>query len=150
MNREYLEKKENKKEIEEKQKLMKEIKKDYNANEVNSTWIIANEVVGLISYGCLFGGPILMPIGAIGLAGTSYISYKQFKSDCTEYFEQYKAHYEEYKYYSLYNFINCVLLGIEYFENYLICLEDKPHQMLLMLFKIIRRIWNKIFKLQKV
>ena len=125
INREYIEKNEKKKEIEEKQKLMNEIKKDYNANEVNSTWIVANEVVGLISYGCLFGGPILMPIGAIGLAGTSYISYKQFKSDCTEYFEQYKAHYEEYKYYSLYNFINCVLLGIEYFENYLICLEDK-------------------------
>ena len=59
------------------------------------------------------------------MVGTSYVSYKQFEKDCTEYFEQYKKHYEEFKYYSLYNFINCIILGIDYLENYIVCLEDK-------------------------
>lgn len=125
MNRNYLEHIENKKEIEHKKIINKEIKKDYNANEVGSGWIIANEVAGTVSYACLFGGPVLMAIGAIGLTATSIVSYQQFKKDCTEYFEQYKKHYEEYKYFSLYNFIVSLLMGIEYLESYIISLEDK-------------------------
>ena len=124
MNRQFLEEAENKDEKEKKEELTKEIRKDYQSNEVNSAWIVANEVAGLVSYACLFGGPILMSIGVVGLAGTSLISYKQFKTDCTEYFNQYKQHYEEYKYYSIYNFINSIFLGIAYFENYLINLND--------------------------
>ena len=104
--------------------LVNEIKKDYSANEVNSTWIVSNEIAGLVSFSFLFGGPILMTVGAIGVAGTSYISYKQFKTDCTEYFEQYKKHYDEYKYLSLYNFIYSVTLIIRYLEKYIIDLAD--------------------------
>ena len=98
---------------------MNQIKKDYNENEVNSTWIISNELVGIASFALLFGGPVLFSIGAVGVIGTSYISYNLFKKDCTEYFEQYKKHYEEYKYYSLYNFIISVLEGIVYMKEYI-------------------------------
>ena len=120
MNRKFIEKNENK----EKEGLINEIRKDYHANEVKSTWIVSNEIAGYVSYSFLFGGPVLFTIGAIGLAGTSYISYKQFKTDCTEYFEQYKKHYEEYKYLSLYNFINSVVFIIRYLEEYIIKLEN--------------------------
>ena len=40
MNRKFIEKNENK----EKEGLMNEIRKDYHANEVNSTWIVSNEI----------------------------------------------------------------------------------------------------------
>lgn len=119
INEKYFEKKEAEKENKEKENLVNEIRKDYHEKEVNSTWIVANEVVGGISYICMFGGPIGIAIGGAGLVGTSYVSYKQFKKDCTEYFEQYKKHYEENKYYSLLNFIISIQKGIEYFRNYL-------------------------------
>ena len=125
INREYFEKIESEKEKKKQEKLVNEVQKDCIANEVSSSWIVANEVAGYVSYICLFGGPVLLPIGAIGVVGTSYVSYKQFEKDCTEYFEQYKKHYEEFKYYSLYHFINCIILGIDYLENYIVCLEDK-------------------------
>ena len=124
INREYLEKMKSQKNNIDKENVLNEINQGCNANEVKSSWIIANEVAGYVSYICLFGGPILLPIGAIGVASTSYISYKQFEKDCTEYFEQYKNHYEEYKYYTLYHFINCILLGIGYLENYIVSSED--------------------------
>jgi len=119
INREFIEKVENKKDISKKEVVMNQIKKDYNENEVNSTWIISNEVIGAVSFAFLFGGPVLFSIGAIGVVGTSYISYNLFKKDCTEYFEQYKKHYEEYKYQSLYNFIISVLNGIVYMKEYI-------------------------------
>jgi hypothetical protein len=125
LNREQIEKMDNKDNFAKKQDLIKDIRKEYNANEVNSGWIIGNEVVGAICFGCLFGGPILLPIGAVGLAGSSYISFKTFKDDCTEYFEQYKKHYEEYKYYSIFNFINSIKLGMIYMEKYIISLDDQ-------------------------
>ena len=123
MTRQYNEKKENEK----KEGIVNEIKKDYNANEVNSTWIVSNEIAGLVCFSFLFGGPVLMAIGAAGVVGTSYVSYKQFKADCTEYFEQYKKHYEEYKYNSLFNFINSVLYAIRYLEDYIIKLDDNDN-----------------------
>ena len=125
LNREQIEKMDNKDNFAKKQDLIKDIRKEYNANEVSSGWIIGNEVVGAICFGCLFGGPILLPIGAVGLAGSSYISFKTFKDDCTEYFEQYKKHYEEYKYYSIFNFINSIKLGMIYMEKYIISLDDQ-------------------------
>ena len=125
INREYLENLENKKENEKREEVQNEIIKDYKANEVHSGWILANEAFGGVSFICLFGGPVLMSLGAIGLSASSIASYNQFKKDCTEYFEQYKKHYEEYKYYSLYNFIVSMLLGINYLETYIASLEDK-------------------------
>ena len=50
MNRKYIEKSENEK----KEGLVNEIKKDYSANEVNSTWIVSNEIAGLVSFSFLF------------------------------------------------------------------------------------------------
>ena len=125
MTREYMEKLEASKKKEGENAITDKIEKDINANEVNSTWILANEAAGYMSYICLFGGPVLLPIGIIGMAGTSYVSYKQFKKDCTEYLEQYKKNYEEFKYCSLYNFICSIILGIEYLETYIVCCEDK-------------------------
>lgn len=123
INEKYFEQEETKKENEEKKKLLNEIRRDYHENEVKSTWIFANELVGEISYICLFGGPIAITIGGLGIVGTSFISYKQFKKDCTEYFEQYKQHYEENKYYSLLNFVISIQKGIEFFRNYLEALK---------------------------
>ena len=125
LNREQAEKNEDKNDSLKKEDLIKDIRKEYNANEVKSGWIVANEVAGSLFFGCLFGGPVLLPIGIAGFAGTSYLSYKIFKDDCTEYFEQYKKHYEEYKYYSIFNFINSILLGMIYMERYIIGLDDQ-------------------------
>ena len=133
MNRKFIEKNENK----EKEGLINEIRKDYHANEVKSTWIVSNEIAGYVSYSFLFGGPILFTIGAVGLAGTSYISYKQFKTDCTEYFEQYKKHYEEYKYLSLYNFINSVVFIIRYLEEYIIKLLPFYYKQIVIIIKFL-------------
>ena len=72
-------------------KKIHEIKKNYHESEVSSTWILANEAIGYISYICLFGGPIGICLGSIGVVGTSIVSYQQFKKDCTEYFEEYKG-----------------------------------------------------------
>ena len=125
MTREYMEKLEASKKKDKNEQITDKIEKDIYANEVNSTWIFANEAAGFVSYLCLFGGPVLFPIGLIGVAGTSYVSYQQFKTDCTEYLEQYKKNYEEFKYHSLYNFICSIILGIEYLETYIVCSEDK-------------------------
>jgi predicted GTPase len=119
INNNYYKNKEIEKENKEKNDVVNEIRKDYHEKEVNSTWIVANEIVGGISYVCMFGGPIGLALGGAGVIGTSYISYNQFKKDCTEYFEQYKKHYEENKYYSLLNFIISTQRGIEFFKNYL-------------------------------
>jgi len=125
INSEYLEKKEIERINYQKKDINNEINKDCIANEVSSSWIFANEAVGYVSFICLFGGPVLMPIGAIGTIATSVTSYQQFKTDCKEYFEQYKKHFEDYKYYSLFNFINSIIYGIEYFENYIMSFENK-------------------------
>ena len=58
INQNYFEKKEIEKENKEKESLVKEIKQNYNETEVNSFWIFTNEAVGVISFACLFGGPI--------------------------------------------------------------------------------------------
>lgn len=128
INERYFEKKENEKENEEKKALVNEIRKDYHENEVKSTWIVANEIAGGISYICMFGGPMGIVLGGAGVIGSSYISYKQFKKDCTEYFEQYKKHYEDFKYYSLLNFIISIQKGIEFFKNYLENLKKDKKQ----------------------
>ena len=77
-----------------------------------------NAQASLLSYICLFGGPIGICLGSIGVVSTSIISYQQFKKDCTEYFEEYKKSFEENKYLSLYSFITSTLMGIQFFENY--------------------------------
>lgn len=79
INQNYFEKKEIEKENKEKESLVKEIRQNYNETEVNSFWIFTNEAVGVISFVCLFGGPIALTIGGAGLIGTSYVSYKQFQ-----------------------------------------------------------------------
>ena len=108
-----------------KKELIKEIRKDYHETEVSSAAIVANEVIGVVSYICLFGGPIGMTIGGVGIVGTSYISFNQFKKDCTEYFEQYKKHYEENKYLSLLNYVVSVQKGIQYFKAYVDNMENE-------------------------
>jgi len=128
INQNYYEKKEIEKENKEKENLVNEIRKNYHKTEVNSTWIFTNEVMGIISYACLFGGPIGLTLGGAGLIGTSYVSYQQFKKDCTEYFEQYKKCYEENKYYSLLNFIISIQKGIEFFRKYLEDLKNDNNQ----------------------
>jgi hypothetical protein len=128
INQNYFEKKEIEKENKEKESLVKEIRNNYHETEVNSAWILTNEAVGVVSFACLFGGPIALTIGGAGLIGTSYVSYKQFKKDCTEYFEQYKKCYEENKYYSLLNFIISIQKGIEYFRKYLEDLKNNNNQ----------------------
>ena len=130
INQNYFEKKEIEKENKVKESLVNEIRNNYHETEVNSTWIFTNEVVGAISFGCLFGGPIGIAIGGAGLIGTSYISYNQFKKDCTEYFEQYKKYYEENKYYSLLNFIISIQKGIEFFRKYLEDLKNNNNQVI--------------------
>jgi hypothetical protein len=129
INQNYFEKKEIEKENKEKESLVKEIRNNYHETEVNSAWILTNEAVGVVSFACLFGGPIALTIGGAGLIGTSYVSYKQFKKDCTEYFEQYKKCYEENKYYSLLNFIISIQKGIEFFRKYLEDLKNDNNQM---------------------
>ena len=101
-----------------------EIKDGYHQNEVKPGYIVANEVVGVVSYFLLLN-PFTFVIGGTGLVGSSYISYKQFKKDCTEYFEQYKKHYEEYKYRSLYDCINSLIFSMDYFEKYLNNLKNE-------------------------
>ena len=118
INQYYFEQKEKDKNQLENEKKIHEIKKNYHESEVSSTWILANEAIGYISYICLFGGPIGICLGSIGVVGTSIVSYQQFKKDCTEYFEEYKKSFEENKYLSLYSFIASTLMGIQFFENY--------------------------------
>ena len=120
----YFEQKQKDKDQLENEKLLKEIQKSYHESEVSNTWILANEAAGYISYIFLFGGPIAICLGSIGLVGTSIVSYQQFKADCTEYFEEYKKHFEENKYLSLFNFITSTLMGIQFFENYVLKLQN--------------------------
>ena len=129
INQDYFDKKEKDKDNLDKAKILNEIKKDVNESEVSNTWILANEAIGYISYICLFGGPVGIVLGGIGIIGTSYVSYNQFKKDCTEYFEQYKKHFEENKYFSLYNFITSIIMGIQYFENYVINLTSNNEEL---------------------
>ena len=114
----YIQEKEAEKANLNKNNYVQEIRDGYHKSEVNSGFIIANEVVGYASYAFLFN-PVTFVLGGVGLVGSSYISYNQFKKDCTEYFEQYKNHYEEYKYESLNECINSLIISIDYFKNYL-------------------------------
>ena len=128
INETYYENKKKEKDNSNKKELIKEIRKDYHETEVSSAAIVANEVVGFVSYICLFGGPIGMTIGGVGIVGTSYISFNQFKKDCTEYFEQYKKHYEENKYLSLLNYVVSVQKGIQYFKTYVDNMENERNK----------------------
>ena len=114
----YIQEKEAEKANMNKNNFVQEIRDGYHKSEVNSGFIIANEVVGYASYALLFN-PVTFVLGGVGLVGSSYISYNQFKKDCTEYFEQYKNHYEEYKYESLIECINSLIISIDYFKDYL-------------------------------
>ena len=128
INETYYENKKKEKDNSNKKELIKEIRKDYHETEVSSAAIVANEVIGVVSYICLFGGPIGMTIGGVGIVGTSYISFNQFKKDCTEYFEQYKKHYEENKYLSLLNYVVSVQKGIQYFKTYVDNMENERNK----------------------
>ena len=107
-----------------KKNIINKIKEDYKEYENNKSLTNSNEIAGATNLLNLFGGPILITIGAVGTVDTSYTSYKQFKSDCEAYIEQYKKQYDEYKYLSLYHFINSVILIIKYLEEYIIILDD--------------------------
>ena len=98
------------------------------ANGVSNEKIIANGAFGVISVVALSSGPIGLAIGDAGLVASSYISYKQYESDCTAIFEEFKNKYEENKYNSLYNFINVVLSGINYFQEFLLNCETKKEE----------------------
>ena len=128
INETYYENKKKEKDNSNKKELIKEIRKDYHETEVSSAAIVANEVIGVVSYICLFEGPIGMTIGGVGIVGTSYISFNQFKKDCTEYFEQYKKHYEENKYLSLLNYVVSVQKGIQYFKTYVDNMENERNK----------------------
>jgi len=125
INTNYIEQKEKEKDKLQKEMQINEITKDIKEAEVSSGWILANGVVNCASVLCLFGGPVSVTIGGVGIVGTQIISYQQYKKDCTEIFEQYKKHFEKNKYLSLFNFIASLLIGINYIENYIVIYEGK-------------------------
>ena len=127
INTNYSAKKEKEKDKLKKEKEIKEISKDIRENEVSSGWILANGIVNYVSVLCLFGGPVAVALGGVGIIGTQYISYKQYEKDCNEIFEQYKKHFEENKYLSLFNFIASLLIGIKYIENYILNCEENQN-----------------------
>ena len=120
--------KKNEEEEEKKKKELKEIEAMISANGVSNRKIIANGAFGVISIAALSTGPIGLAIGGAGLLASSYISYKQYESDCTAIFEEFKNKYEENKYNSLYNFINVVLSGINYFQDFIINCQTKKEE----------------------